>query len=433
MDIELEFQLKTNIYLMLYAALISMFVLIGSMSRFNRGQKFMRYYKWLLSSHIVMMLGEVGIWAMLGVPEYALFMKLCCALSVGAGSLLNVMLVYCTLGILEERMKISYRPAHWMAAGSCVIIILALLSVFNGILFDVDGTGFYMDGPYYVIVWISDWVMMFLGIGIVVWNREALGFRVMLSMLSFYLLPCAAVIFPSIWYPIPQYLAVTLSLIIMYIVFFEELAKKFARNEKELAESRIAITLSQVQPHFLYNTLATISELCERDPVLASGMTNRFARYLRRNMDTLRCTSPVPFAEELDHVKTYLQLERLRFGADLQMEFDIREKEFKLPPLTLQPLAENAIKHGMMGREGEFHITIRSVRKGNCHEIQVIDDGVGFDPKEEKQDGRSHVGLANVRKILLLMVDGKLLVDSCPGQGTCVTIQIPVKKEEKNL
>ena len=150
-------------------------------------------------------------------------------------------------------------------------------------------------------------------------------------------------------------------------------------------------------------------------------------------MDTLRCTSPVPFSEELDHVKTYLQLERLRFGEDLQMEYDIRETEFKLPPLTLQPLAENAIKHGMMGREGEFHITIRSVRKGNCYEIQVIDDGVGFDPKEEKQDGRSHVGLANVGKILLLMVDGKLQVNSRPGQGTCVTIRIPAYKEEKHL
>lgn len=427
------FESIISVYLLLFAACVSFFLLLGTMTGFNRDQKFMRYYRWLLSTHIVMMLGEVGIWLLLGAPEYASVMKLCCALSVGGGSLLNMMFAYCTFGILEERIKVSYRLARWIAAGSLVVLFLAIVSVFNGMLFDVDGAGFYMDGPYYVIVLLIDWVTLFLEMGIVVWYRKALEIRVTLSMLSFFLLPFAAMLFPSRWYPVPQYLAVTLSLILIYIVFFEELAKKFARNEKELAESRVAVTLSQVQPHFLYNTLATISELCERDPMLASGVTNAFARYLRTNMDTLRCTTLIPFSEEIEHVKTYLQLERLRFGEELQVTYDLREKEFKLPPLTLQPLAENAIKHGMMGREGVFHITIRSFMAGDFYEIQVLDDGVGFDPTEEKHDGRSHVGLSNVRKILSLMVDGRLLVDSRPGKGACVTIQIPVKKEAKHI
>lgn len=422
-------QSKLFISLMLFAVLVSTFLLLGIITSTNRAMKFMIYYRRLLSAHIAMMLGEIGIWAFGGMPEYAAIMKICCILSIGGGALLNTMFVACICGILEETTKISYRLVHWMTAGSFVIGILAIASAFNGSLYAINEAGFYTDGPYYGIISLFDWLYLFTGMGMVVWYRKLLGKRTALSLLLYFLLLFASMLLPYRWYPVPQYLAVTLALILIYIVFFEDLAKKMADNEKKLAESRIAVTLSQVQPHFLYNTLATISELCERDPMLASRVTNSFAKYLRTNLDTLQCTSPIPFSEEIEHVKTYLQLEKLRFGEELHVEYDIREKNFELPPLSLQPLAENAIKHGMMGREGVFTIRICSEKKEKYYEIRVIDDGVGFDPKEEKRDARSHVGISNVRKILSLMVEGTLLVDSRPGKGTCVTIQIPIKKE----
>lgn len=422
-----------SVSLMLFAVLVTTFLLLGVMTSSNRSMKFMIHYRRLLSVHIVMMLGESGIWALGGRPEYSVIMKICCILSVGVGALLNTMFVYCICGIVDASTKISYRLVHWMTAGSFAIVILAIVSAFNGSLYTVNEAGFYTDGPYYWIVSLFDWLYLFVGIGMVVWYRKLMSLRAALSLLLYFLLPFAAMLFPYRWYPVPQYLAVTLALILIYIVYFEELAEKMADNEKKLAESRIAVTLSQVQPHFLYNTLATISELCERDPMLASSVTNRFAKYLRTNLDTLRCASPIPFSEEIEHVKTYLELEKLRFGEELQVEYDIREKNFKLPPLSLQPLAENAIKHGMMGREGVFTIRICSEKREKYYEIRVIDDGVGFDPKEEKHDGRSHVGISNVRKILSLIVEGTLQVDSRPGKGTCVTIQIPVKKEDMRL
>lgn len=195
--------------------------------------------------------------------------------------------------------------------------------------------------------------------------------------------------------------------------------------ERELEESRISAMLSQLQPHFLYNVLNSIYQLCEVDPKTAQDAIEKFSDYLRSNMASLEEKKLIPFEEEYNHIKTYLSLERIRFPNKLQVVEDIQAANFKVPPLTVQVLVENAVKHGITKKRGGGTVTIATREEPDCWRITVSDDGKGFDPDRCGQDGRVHLGLRNARERLQAMAGGTLTVTSAPGQGTQAVIRIP--------
>lgn len=193
--------------------------------------------------------------------------------------------------------------------------------------------------------------------------------------------------------------------------------------EAELKESRIAIMLSQIRPHFIYNTLGTIERMCRKDPEKAFGLVRDLSLYLRGNFSELNSVTPIRFAEELKHVEHYVNIEKVRFP-DMQIEYDVGATDFVLPALSVQPLVENAIKHGLMRLETGGTVEICSYETPTHFCVEVKDDGVGFDtslPIEEKK----HVGLRNIRGRLKDMVNGELLIESKIGAGTRATITIP--------
>ena len=193
--------------------------------------------------------------------------------------------------------------------------------------------------------------------------------------------------------------------------------------EAELKESRVAIMLSQIQPHFIYNTLGTIERMCLKDPQKANELVRNFSLYLRGNFSELDSITPIRFAEELKHVEHYANIEKVRFP-DMNIEYEIEATEFVLPALSVQPLVENAIKHGLMRLETGGTVVIRSYETPTHFCVSVTDDGVGFDP-ELPIDEKKHVGLRNIRGRLNAMVDGELILESKPGVGTKAVIMIP--------
>lgn len=196
----------------------------------------------------------------------------------------------------------------------------------------------------------------------------------------------------------------------------------------ELEESRISIMLSQIQPHFLYNSLSSISYLCEIDPMAAQKAINDFSDYLRGNMDSLKLTKPIPFDKELEHIRIYLSLEKLRFDDELHIVYDIQTTGFRLPALTVQPLVENAVRYGVSKKEGGGTVTIATREHEDYIEIIVSDDGVGYEQNAVQEDGRTHVGIDNVRSRLAAMVDGIMEISSVKDVGTKVTIKLPKEK-----
>ena len=193
--------------------------------------------------------------------------------------------------------------------------------------------------------------------------------------------------------------------------------------EAELKESRIAIMLSQIQPHFIYNTLGTIERMCLKDPEKAFNLVRNFSLYLRGNFSELESVSPIRIGEELKHVEYYVNIEKVRFP-DMNIEYDIEATDFVLPALSVQPLVENAIKHGLMRLETGGTVLIHAYETATHFCVEVKDNGVGFDttvPIEEKK----HVGLRNIRGRLQAMVNGELQIESQLGVGTRAIIMIP--------
>ena len=193
--------------------------------------------------------------------------------------------------------------------------------------------------------------------------------------------------------------------------------------EAELKESRVAIMLSQIQPHFIYNTLGTIERMCLKDPQKANELVRNFSLYLRGNFSELDSVAPIRFAEELKHIEYYVNIEKVRFP-DMNIAYDVEATEFVLPALSVQPLVENAIKHGLMRLETGGTVVIRSYETPTHFCVEVKDDGVGFDTTQPI-DEKKHVGLRNIRGRLKAMVDGDLILESQPGVGTKAVIMIP--------
>jgi signal transduction histidine kinase len=193
--------------------------------------------------------------------------------------------------------------------------------------------------------------------------------------------------------------------------------------EAELKESRISIMLSQIQPHFIYNTLGTIERMCLKDPQKAFELVRNFSLYLRGNFSELDSVTPIRFVEELKHIEYYVTIEKVRFP-DMNIEYDVEATEFVLPALSVQPLVENAIKHGLMRLETGGTVKIHSYETATHFCVAVTDDGAGFDPNAP-MDEKKHVGLRNIRGRLKAMVDGELILESKPGVGTKAMIMIP--------
>lgn len=201
--------------------------------------------------------------------------------------------------------------------------------------------------------------------------------------------------------------------------------------EKELKENRISLAMSQIQPHFIYNSLNSIYHLCEKDVGMAQQAISDFSDYLQRSLSAVERNLLISFEEELNHVKTYLKLEQLRFGKDLNVEYHIERTDFMLPALSVQPLVENAVKHGVCQKEeGKGTVTITVKECPDFYEIIVSDDGAGFVPGTEDKKEGIHVGIRNVRQRLDIMCHATLEVESEPGKGTTSIIRIPKEKDQ---
>lgn len=198
-------------------------------------------------------------------------------------------------------------------------------------------------------------------------------------------------------------------------------------HERDLrAQQRMQIMLSQIKPHFLYNALGAIEALCDTDPKAAKTATVHFSKYLRSNLNAISQEGPVPFDEELSHTHMYLELEKLRFEDALQVVYDLTCTDFTVPVLTLEPLAENAVRHGVRGNpDGRGTVKISTRELPDCYEVSVQDDGPGFDPTVLPTDGRPHIGIQNVRERLQKVCGGELIIRSAPERGSIATIRLP--------
>jgi len=250
-------------------------------------------------------------------------------------------------------------------------------------------------------------------------NGETQIFEWLLKSNSGELIPCEVTTIPA------KYDGKKIGLSYVYdIRHVRKMESHISKLETELTDSKIAILLSQIKPHFLYNSLLAIRELCLKDSKLASETVDEFSNYLRGNLDSLSITTPIPFDKELKHVQTYLSLEKKRFEEKLNIIYDISARDFLIPALTLQLLVENAVRHGITKMEEKGTVSIKTEENESVVTITVTDDGIGFNINELNESNR-HIGINNARNRLSAMCGGELLIHSEPGSGTTAVIHIP--------
>lgn len=430
-----NYMIEVNVCLLIFAAMVTLMLLLGTATDHARKKPFMRWFTVLLGTAFIMLMGEAGLWCFLGDANHIGLLKFCAFLSFGFGALLNAIYACCLVGFIRERVQVSWNGAGIVSAVCAVFILLVFVSMFNGMLFYFDEKGMYHDGYAYFLVDAVDIFSLIMLMLIVIYYSRYLGTKGTLTLLSFSVFPAIAMFALPYWNPTPLYLATTLSLILIYLLFHVDMAKQLAENEiklaekeKELAESRISIMLSQLQPHFMYNVLNSIYYLCGSNPDEARTAIDKFADYLRNNMESVQQAELIPFEKEYEHIQTYLDLEKIRFGDDLEIIYDIGFTNFKVPPLTVQPLVENAVKHGVTKKRGGGSVTISTRETAEACIITISDTGKGFDLQNYENDGRLHVGIKNVRERLEVMAGGKLEITSEKDIGTKAAVTIPKRR-----
>ena len=219
----------------------------------------------------------------------------------------------------------------------------------------------------------------------------------------------------------------------MYIIILSEQIEQNIRQQQEIAHQRVNVMMLQMRPHFIYNTLMSIYSLCNQDPKKARQVTMDFTSYLQKNFNAVASGNLITFAAELEHTRAYLAVEQAMYDEMLFVGYDTPFTQFRLPPLTLQPIVENAVKHGMNLDSDPLRVSIRTRHTNDggsgssAAEIIVEDNGPGFDPSD---GSRPHPVLENIQKRLEMMCGGALEITSREAGGTMVTIRVPLRNTE---
>lgn len=317
--------------------------------------------------------------------------------------------------------------------GIGITVIFAVLLNQSWFYFiDTDGEEMFYAFVYrvmYVLCAFGNLSTMF----VLIKHRKIMGGLYFGLLFSYVALPMFFAIWDMRWGTCFTYLLMAFLAFVLYFYVDlgeeRELSEKEAqiiRQEKELTELNTQIMLSQMQPHFLYNILSTISGLCYIDGAeQAKHVVDKFAEYFRENLDSMGKEKYISFEKELHHIETYLWLEQIRFEGALEVIYDIQVADFEVPSLSIQPLVENAVKHGIRGKKGGGTVKISTQELEKEYLLLVEDDGAGFTVGAVQDDGKSHVGIENIQKRLQILCGGSCEIESRIGEGTRVMVHIP--------
>ena len=285
----------------------------------------------------------------------------------------------------------SSRLFHAVLALWGVFIVLLTISPFNGVFYYFTPDGRYWRGSWYPVLLMPIIVAMLLTIAGMIHYRERLSHKAFLSF-RITLLPITGVLVLDMFielYPLID-ISIVIAALSMYSLILADQVEQDLSRQREIANQRNSIM--------------------------------DFTTYLRKNFTAIASAEPIPFTSELEHTRAYLAVEQAQYEDSLFVEYDTPHKFFRVPPLTLQPIVENAIKHGRDPYAGPFHILIRTKKTDSGSEIIVADNGRGFNPDD---DSEPHTALKNIQQRLKMMCGGSLTITPNDGGGTVVTVVIP--------
>lgn len=234
---------------------------------------------------------------------------------------------------------------------------------------------------------------------------------------------------------IPYTIICSLSACAFFLLSMGSIDMRLIKSMNETVQNEFAFLQAQIKPHFIYNAINTIVSFCYTDGERAAGLLTNFSQYLRLTYDVDNQEQQVPLRREIDLVRAYVEIERARFGNQIRIEYDIDEGllDRRIPPLIIQPLVENAIKHGLRPREEGGLVAVSVKNPGGILIIAVKDTGVGMtaervDRINKRKFADGSVGMINVCRRVDRWENARINFSSIEGVGTTVTITVDSAK-----
>ena len=308
-----------------------------------------------------------------------------------------------------------------------IYLVLLIVIQFTNNFYYVTDNNVFVRGKLWWLWLVPLVLMMVLTIAALMKRRNQLSKKYFVALLI-YLVPMTLSIIFHMFLHVEVLIVFGMALLalVMFGLILLDNIEEYRRGQREIARQRAGIMVLQMRPHFIYNTMMSIYYLCKQDADKAQQVTLDFTTYLRRNFTAIASEEPVPFDDELKHTQAYLAVEQAQHEDRLFVEFDTPHTKFRVPPLTLQPLVENAVKHGMNPDGDPFHIYVKTRKTTNGSEITVENNGPDFNPAN---DNEPHIALANIRERLEMMCNGKLTISGREGGGTVIRIIISSKQK----
>ena len=391
--------------------------IMPGVDRWNR--RFFRSFFLVLILSVCSVLTDIALRAASAPCAVIRFMQVLeCLLLALPVPMMTVLLLHCCGENMRETRLLQAVPGLW-----AVYAVLATSGLVIDAFYFVTPDRQVHRGPWYPLMLLPVIAILLLDLAAVIGRRRLLSRKVYLSFFIT-LLPMTVTLLVQTFVDAFLLLDVcmVLSALSMYGLVLSDQIEQDLCQQREIAQQRASIMVLQMRPHFIYNTMTSIYCLCSQDPEKAQQVVMDFTTYLRKNFTAVASAAPIPFSSELEHTRAYLAVEQAQYSKSLTVEYDTPHTFFRVPPLTLQPIVENAVKHGRDPNAGPLHISIRTRKTDTGSEITVSDNGCGYDPAD---DSEPHVALKNIRQRLRLMCGGSLSITPNDGGGTTVTVTIP--------
>lgn len=306
-----------------------------------------------------------------------------------------------------------------------IYFILLIIAQFTSAFFYVTPDNIFHFGSWYPLIVAPTFVIELLNLAGLVRRKNLLTKKQFVAILIS-LLPLTVALAVHLFVTSFPFIVtgITISAISMYGIVLSDEIEQQLRQQWEIARQSAGIMALQMRPHFIHNTLMSIYYLCKQDPAEAQRVTLDFNNYLEKNLNVLASDETIPFSEELEHTVAYLNVEQALYDENLFVEYDTPHTAFRVPPLTLQPIVENAVKHGLDPDSEPLFISVQTRKTDSGSEIIVSDNGPGFEPVD---DDKPHIALANIRQRLEMMCYGEMTIMQREGKGTVVRLIIPDK------
>ena len=334
--------------------------------------------------------------------------------------------------LIEQRVKVSIKNWKIIEYGIGALgVAMVLINIPFPYLYDFDDNNRYYRMP-------GSWLIGFTYImGVLLILALLLNFYKDMTKLERFAV-CSALVLPMLSLLLQQFhygvsvsivstcVAVILTFVSHMMDYTAMVAEREREREKWIADENVRLLHNQIKPHFIYNALTGIYYGLDEDVIKSKKALKSLAVYLRGSLDVLAERECVPFMQELTTVRNYLEVEAFRFDDQVSFNVDAEDIDFELPAFCLQTLVENAVRHGIRKKEPpEGTVNISTSLVDGVHRIEITDDGIGFDVKEAFEKEGVHIGLRNTKERLELMCGGSMEVDTEPGKGTRITINIP--------